>query len=46
MSKQKTNHKFNEITKDDESNINRGGNCGIFELLDELKTAFTHDKEM
>ncbi len=46
IQKQKTNHKYNEITKEDESNLNRGGNCGIFEIIDELKTAFVHDKEI
>lgn len=42
----KTNFKYLEITRDDESNINRGGNCGIFDLLDELKLAFKDDKEI
>jgi len=26
--------------------LNRGGNCGIFELIDELKHAFKDDKEL
>ena len=42
----KTNHKQLQITKDDESNLMRGGNCGIFDLMDELKIAFKDDKEI
>lgn len=42
----KTNNKYLEVTKDDESNLNRGGNCNIFDLLEELKAAFAHDKEI
>lgn len=46
INKTKLNHKFLEITKEDEQNLNRGGKCGIFDLLDELKIAFKDDKEI
>ena len=42
----KTNHKQLTITKEDESNLSRGGNCGIFDLMDEIKIAFKDDKEI
>ena len=42
----KTNHKQLHIGKDDESNLIRGGNCGIFDINDELKVAFKDDKEV
>lgn len=44
--KNEKKHSYNEITKEDESNLNRGGNCSIFEIIDEIKTAFVHDKEI
>ena len=44
--KVKTNHKQLTITKEDESNLSRGGNCSIFEIYDELKVAFKDDKEI
>lgn len=44
--KTKTNHKYLEITKENEHSLNRGGDCSIFELLDELKFAFSDDKEI
>lgn len=46
MQRVKVNHKYLEITKEDESNIHRGGNCSIFDLLEELKFAFKDDKEI
>ena len=46
ITKTRTNHKFLEITKEDESNLKRGGNCSIFEILDEIKVAFKDDKEI
>ena len=42
----KTNFKYLQITKDDEHNLNRGGNCSVVEILDELKIAFKDDKEI
>ena len=42
----RTNHKQLHIGKDDESNLIRGGNCGIFDINDELKVAFKDDKEV
>ena len=46
ITKTKRSHNFLEISKEDEQNLNRGGNCGIFELIDELKIAFKDDKEI
>lgn len=46
MNRIKTNHKQLSITKEDEANLNRGGNCGIFDVMDELKIAFKDDKEI
>ena len=46
IAKNRKNHAFLEIGKDDESNLHRGGNCSIFEILDELKIAFKDDKEL
>ena len=42
----KTNHKELKVTRDDETNLVRGGNCSIFDLNDELKIAFKDDKEI
>ena len=46
ITKTKKNHDFLKIDRDDESNLHRGGNCSIFEILDELKIAFKDDKEL
>ena len=46
IQKVRKNHKYLEISKDDEFNLNRGGNCGIFELLEELRHAFKDNKEI
>ena len=46
MNRIKTNHKQLSITKEDEANLVRGGNCGIFDVMDELKIAFKDDKEI
>ena len=46
LAKTRKNHKFLELTKDDEENMNRGGTCNIFDLIDELKFAFKDDKEI
>lgn len=46
IAKTRKNHKFLEITKEDEQNLSRGGNCGIFDLIEELRVAFKDDKEL
>ena len=46
MTRIKTNHKYLDIPKDHESNLVRGGFCGVFDLLEELKVAFKDDKEI
>ena len=46
LSRIKTNHKYLEVSKDDESNLVRGGNCSVFDILSELQLAFSHDKEI
>lgn len=34
------------MTKDNEANLNTGGDVLIFDVLDELKVAFKNDKEI
>ena len=34
------------MTRDNEANLNTGGDCLIFDVLDELKVAFKNDKEI
>ena len=46
IQKTRTNHKQLVITKEDESNLIYGGNCGIFEINDELRIAFKDNKEI
>ena len=42
----KKNHQFLQIDHEMEINLKDGGQCLIFDLLDELKTAFKDDKEI
>ena len=42
----KMNNKAIEVTREDESNLKRGGNCSVFDLLEELKVALVGDKVM
>lgn len=42
----KMNNKYLEVTKEDEQNVKMGGNCNIFDIIEELKVAFSHDKEI
>ena len=46
MTRIKMNHKYLELGKDDDCNLQRGGNCNVFDLIDELKIAFKDDKEI
>ena len=46
MARLKNNHKYLTVTRDDETNLERGGNCSIFDIIDELKIAFKDDKEI
>ena len=46
LNRTKTNHKFLEITTENQANLNTGGDCLIFDILEELKQAFKHDKEI
>ena len=46
MQKTKKNHDYLTFKKDDEANLVRGGNCNIFEIIDEIKIAFKDDKEL
>lgn len=46
IQKTKRNHDFLQISKDDEQNLVRGGNCNIFEIIDEMKIAFKDEKEL
>jgi len=41
-----TNHKYLEVTAENHSNMVRGGDCNIFDLIDEVQKAFKHDKEI
>lgn len=43
VTKMRTNYKMLEITSDMESNLNTGGDCSVFDILDNLKTAFHGD---
>lgn len=42
----RTNQKYLELTKEDEMNVKKGGNCSIFDIIEELKAAFINDKEI
>ena len=46
INRTKTNHKFLELNKDNEPNLSTGGDVLIFDVLEEIKTAFKHDKEI
>ena len=46
LTRLKTNHTYLPLTKDSEANLNTGGDCLVFDVLDELKVAFRHDKEI
>ena len=43
QTKIRTNYKMLEITSDQESNLNNGGECSVFDVLDHLKAAFHGD---
>ena len=46
LNRTKTNHKFLELTTENTANLNTGGDCLIFDVLDELKAAFKNDREI
>lgn len=46
LTRLKTNHSYLPLTKDSEANLDTGGDCLVFDMLDELKVAFRHDKEI
>ena len=46
LNRVKTNHKYLVINKDNEANLSTGGDVLIFDVLEEIKIAFKHDKEI
>ena len=46
INRTRTNHKYLELNKDNEPNLNTGGDVLIFDVLEEIKIAFKHDKEI
>lgn len=42
----KESQRYLEATEDNKGNLNTGGECHIFDIIEELKIAFKDDKEV